>query len=60
MRVKEIMSPTPTSVTPSVSADAASELMKADRIHYLVVLDGKRIAGLFSSGDAAPEQRRYE
>jgi CBS domain-containing protein len=45
MRVKEIMSPTPTSVTPSVGAGAAWELMKADHIHHLVVLDGKRIAG---------------
>src|SRR5689334_14412793 len=52
MRVKEIMSPKLKAVTPFVAADDAWEMMKAERIHHLVVLDGARIAGVFSSGDA--------
>jgi acetoin utilization protein AcuB len=52
MRVKEIMTPRLTSVAPSVGADEAWDLMKGDRIHHLVVMDGKRIAGVLSSGDA--------
>jgi CBS domain-containing protein len=40
------------SVTPLVSAEAAWELMKGESIHHLVVMDGRRIAGVFSSGDA--------
>lgn len=52
MRVKEIMSPRLKTVPPSASADAAWETMKGDRIHHLVVMDGRRIAGVLSSGDA--------
>lgn len=52
MRVKEVMSSKIKSVTPLISADAAWEMMKGDRIHHLVVMDGRRIAGVFSSGDA--------
>lgn len=52
MRVNEIMSSKLKTVTPLVSADAAWDLMKGDRIHHLVVMDAQRIAGVFSSGDS--------
>lgn len=52
MRIKEIMSPNLKVVTPFVSADEAWEKMSGERIHHLVVVDGRRIVGVFSSGDA--------
>lgn len=52
MRVKEVMTPKLKTVAPSASADAAWETMKAANIHHLVVKDGSRLAGVFSSGDA--------
>jgi CBS domain-containing protein len=52
MRVNEIMSSSLKTVTPFVTADAAWEMMKGAGIHHLVVMDGPRIAGVFSSGDA--------
>jgi acetoin utilization protein AcuB len=49
MRVKEIMTKGVKTVTSTSSAEAAWELMKGDRIHHLVVKDGARIAGVFST-----------
>lgn len=51
MRVKEIMTSAVTSVPPSTRASAAGQLMKAEHIHHLVVKDGERLVGVFSSSD---------
>ena len=52
MRVNEVMSSHPKTVPITASADAAWEMMRADRIHHLVVMDGKKVAGVFSARDA--------
>jgi acetoin utilization protein AcuB len=58
MRVKEIMTKGVKTVTSTSSAEAAWELMKGDRIHHLVVKDGARIAGVFSTEDAGGARGR--
>ncbi len=52
MRVYEIMSTHLKTVQLTASADAAWEMMHGDRIHHLVVMDGKKVAGVFSARDA--------
>jgi len=52
MRVNDIMSAHVKTVPITASADAAWEMMRADRFHHLVVMDGKRVAGVFSARDA--------
>jgi acetoin utilization protein AcuB len=52
MRVNEIMSPQVKTVPVTTTADAAWQLMRADRIHHLVVVNGKKVAGVFSARDA--------
>ena len=52
MRFNEIMSAHVKTVSLTVSADDAWEMMRGDRIHHLVVLNGKKVAGVFSAHDA--------
>lgn len=52
MRVNEIMSTHVKTVPVTASADAAWEMMRGDRIHHLVVMNGKKVAGVFSARDA--------
>ena len=52
MRVYEIMSDHVKTVPVTASADAAWAMMRGDRIHHLVVMDGKKVAGVFSARDA--------
>ena len=52
MRVNEIMSTHVKTVPVTASADAAWEMMRGDRIHHLVVMDGNKVAGVFSARDA--------
>jgi CBS domain-containing protein len=52
MRVNEIMSAHVKTVPISASADDAWEMMRGDRIHHLVVMNGKKVAGVFSARDA--------
>lgn len=52
MRVKEIMSADVKTVPMTTPADDAWELMRGERIHHLVVMDGKTVAGVFSARDA--------
>lgn len=52
MRVNEIMSARVKTVPISASADDAWEMMRGDRIHHLVVMNGKKVAGVFSARDA--------
>ena len=51
MRVYEIMSAQLKTVPLTAAADAAWEMMRADRIHHLVVMDGKKVAGVLSARD---------
>jgi len=52
MRVIDIMSAHVKTVPVTASADAAWATMHGDRIHHLVVMDGKKVAGVFSARDA--------
>lgn len=52
MRVNDIMSSPVKTVSINASADAAWQTMRGDRIHHLVVMDGKKVAGVFSARDA--------
>lgn len=52
MQVNEIMSANVKTVPITASADAAWSIMRGDRIHHLVVMDGKKVAGVFSARDA--------
>ena len=52
MRVNEIMSLQLKTVPVTESADAAWELMRGQGIHHLVVMQGSRVAGVFSARDA--------
>ena len=52
MRVYEIMSAHLKTVPVTAAADAAWAMMRGDRIHHLVVMDGKKVAGVFSARDA--------
>jgi CBS domain-containing protein len=52
MRVKEIMSTNLKTVPAATSAELAWDTMRADRVHHLVVTDGKAVAGILSDRDA--------
>ncbi len=52
MRVYEIMSSHLKTVPVTAAADAAWEMMRGDRIHHLVVMEGKKVVGVFSARDA--------
>lgn len=56
MRVRDVMSTQVKSVTARLPADEAWRWMRAERIHHLVVLDGKAIAGVISDRDAGGPQ----
>ena len=49
MRVNEIMSSHVKTVPVTASADAAWQMMRGDRIHHLVVMDGKKVAHAIGS-----------
>jgi acetoin utilization protein AcuB len=51
MRVKEVMSDDVRTVSPAMPAQQARSLMRTDRIHHLVVVDGRRIVGVLSNRD---------
>ena len=51
MRVREVMSTKVKTVAATVPAQEAWELMRAERIHHLVVTDRGRIAGIVSDRD---------
>jgi CBS domain-containing protein len=52
MRVNDIMSAGVKTVPITAAAGDAWEMMRGDRIHHLVVMDGKTVAGVFSARDA--------
>ena len=52
MRVRDVMSTEVKSVAAGLPADEAWRWMRAERIHHLVVIDGKLIAGVISDRDA--------
>ena len=51
MRVQEVMTDHVRTVSPATPAQEARSLMKADRIHHLVVTRGRRIVGILSDRD---------
>jgi len=52
MRVQEVMNDDVRTVPPAMPARQARSLMKTDRIHHLVVVDGRRVVGVLSHKDA--------
>lgn len=52
MRVNEIMSTGVKTIPIETPADDAWEVMRSERIHHLVVMNGKKVAGVFSARDA--------
>ena len=52
MRVQEVMSDDVRTVPPAMPARQARSLMRTDRIHHLVVVDGRRVVGVLSDKDA--------
>ena len=52
MRVNEIMSSHVKTVPVTASAEDAWQMMRAERIHHLVVMDGKAVTGVYSARDA--------
>jgi acetoin utilization protein AcuB len=52
MRLQDIMTTPVETVRADELAEAAWDRMRAARIHHLVVMDGKRIVGVFSDRDA--------
>ena len=51
MRLQDLMKQSVETIAPVESADAASERMRQRRIRHLVVMDGRRVAGVLSQRD---------
>lgn len=51
MRIREIMSEPVESVAPSMPLDQAAGLMRALRVHHLVVREGSKTVGILSASD---------
>ena len=51
MRIREIMTEPVETITPSMSLDQAAGLMRALRVHHLVVNEGSKTVGLLSASD---------
>ena len=51
MRVREWMSPSPTTVGPETSVSEARELMRRKVIRHLLVTEGERLAGIITDRD---------
>jgi len=51
MRVQEVMTDNVRTVPSAMPAAQARSLMKTDKIHHLVVMDGRRIVGVLSDRD---------
>lgn len=51
MRIREIMNEPVETIAPSMPLDQAAGLMRALRVHHLVVKDGSKIAGILSTTD---------
>jgi CBS domain-containing protein len=52
MRVQDVMTSGLQTISPATSADDAWSLMRARRIHHLVVTEGARVVGILSDRDA--------
>ena len=52
MRVAEVMTEGVQTVSPTLPAVEAWELMRRKRIHHLVVVAGSEVMGIFSDRDA--------
>ena len=51
MRIREIMTAPVETVSPALPVDQAAGLMRALRVHHLVVKDGAKITGILSTAD---------
>jgi acetoin utilization protein AcuB len=51
MRLGEIMTTSVKTVSPRDSAEDAFQLMRLHRVHHLVVMEGKKVAGVISDRD---------
>ena len=55
IRVGELMTEVPVTITPDASVDEAVELMASNKIRRLPVIEGARLVGMLSLGDLAAE-----
>lgn len=55
-KVREVMTGRVTSVTPDMAADAAAQLMGAQQVRRLPVVEGGKLRGMVSLGDLAKRQ----
>jgi CBS domain-containing protein len=51
MRIREIMTEPVETIAPSIPLDQAAGLMRALRVHHLIVKDGSKICGVLSTRD---------
>jgi len=51
MRVGDLMTPNPTTVTPAMSVLDASELMRKERIRHLLVTEHEKLVGIITDRD---------
>jgi CBS domain-containing protein len=58
MRLQDLMKRSVETITEGQSADDAFERMRRRRIRHLVVMDGKKVAGVVSQRDIADEAGR--
>jgi len=58
MRLQDLMKCSVETVAPGDPADSAWERMRRRRIRHLVVMDGRRVAGILSQRDIADESAR--
>jgi len=57
-QVREYMSPSPTTLSPSDSVQEAAEIMAREQIRRLPVVDGGKLVGIVSIGDVAVDARK--
>lgn len=53
MRVRDVMSDTPVTVSPHVSVEEAAKLMEDHQVRRLPVVEGTRLVGIIALGDVA-------
>jgi CBS domain-containing protein len=60
MRIREVMTEPVETIPPSMPLGQAAGLMRALRVHHLVVKEGSKIAGLLSARDLSRPGRAHD
>lgn len=56
MRVKDVMTVGVKTIAPTAAADDASNIMRFNHIHHLVVTEGRRVVGVLSDRDTGVQR----